>query len=566
MEGEEMKLLKMHLTEIAIAVLFVLLVICFYRVNDGGKNRTGNISYNENWSCVTEEGSREYRKLLDLIEVSGDRKEIVLRKELGEEADNASSIGFFTTHQEVEAYVESQLVYQKKVPKYVKSKTPGNCWNFIPVQENYRGKTLEIRLKNCYKFNYVRLPKFTYGPQSFILVQQLEDRALSLVFGIGMMVVGLMLVISWCTIGKKMHFHEGILWLGLFTVYFSIWSTMETQIPALVFERELLCNQITFLMLKMMILPIVCFIRVVYQMKGSRLWNVFAWLGVLDFAVSFIGQFFGWFDYRESIFLTHILGIAVILAAAVCGGRILVERRQEIFCRRRKIYRNIIGICLVGGCMLTDAVNYYHRAYEDVATFSRVGCLLFILILTAEFLEDSMNLIEAGKQAETLKEEAERDGLTMLKNRRIFEIDLIGVPENELKEYEIVMFDLNNLKRMNDEYGHHMGDYYIISGSEIIQDVFGSLGEIYRIGGDEFCLIARGLTRQDYIKRAERMCSWMSSLKGAHVEGLMQIASGFAAFNRNTDRNLLDTMERADKEMYQCKRKQKAQNAQGGGC
>ena len=182
------------------------------------------------------------------------------------------------------------------------------------------------------------------------------------------------------------------------------------------------------------------------------------------------------------------------------------------------------------------------------------------------FLEDSMNLIEAGKQAETLKEEAERDGLTMLKNRRIFEIDLIGVPENELKEYEIVMFDLNNLKRMNDEYGHHMGDYYIISGSEIIQDVFGSLGEIYRIGGDEFCLIARGLTRQDYIKRAERMGSWMSSLKGAHVEGLMQIASGFAAFNRNTDRNLLDTMERADKEMYQCKRKQKAQNAQGGGC
>lgn len=50
------------------------------------------------------------------------------------------------------------------------------------------------------------------------------------------------------------------------------------------------------------------------------------------------------------------------------------------------------------------------------------------------------------------------------------------------------------------------------------------------------------------------------------MEGLMQIASGFAAFNRNTDRNLLDTMERADKEMYQCKRKQKAQNAQGGGC
>lgn len=560
-----MKLLKMHLAETAVAVLFVLLVICFYRIDEEGKKRSVNIPYNENWSCITEEGKEEYQVLPELIEMPEGREEVVLKRELGDEVDNVSSIGFFTSHQEVDVFVDHQLIYQKKAPKHVKSKTPGNCWNFIAVREDYQGKLLEIHLRNCYNFDYIRLPKFTYGPQSAIVVQQLEKRAMLWVFGIGMMVVGLMLVISWVTIGKKMHFHEGILWLGLFTVYFSTWSTLETQLPALVFERELLCNQITFLMLKLMILPIVCFIRVVYQMKGSRLWNALAWLGVLDFAVSFTGQFLGWFDYREGIWFTHLLGIAVILAAAVCGVRILIERRKEVFCRGRKIYRNIIGICLMGGCMLADAVNYYRRSYDDVATFSRVGCLLFILILMAEFLEDSMNLIEVGKQAETLKEEAERDGLTMLKNRRIFEIDIIGVPENKLKEYAIVMYDLNNLKRMNDEYGHHMGDYYIISGSEIIQDVFGSLGEIYRIGGDEFCLIAHGLTRQDYCKRAERMCSWMSSLKGAHVEGLMQIASGFAAFNRNTDRNLLDTMERADKEMYQCKRKQKAQNVQGGG-
>ncbi|MCI9175044.1 MAG: diguanylate cyclase [Lachnospiraceae bacterium] len=565
MEGEMMKLLRMHLAEMAVAVLFVLLVVCFYRINEEGKRRTGNIPYNEDWICVTEEGSIDYPKLPKLIEMPEGREEVVLKKELGDEVDNLNSIGFFTSHQEVDVFVDRHRIYQKKAPKYVQSKTPGNCWSFIPIREDYRGKLLEIRLKNCYDLGYLRLPKFMYGPRSSIVVQQIEEKALSWMFGVGMMVVGLMLVISWGTIGKKMHFHEGILWLGLFTVYFSIWSTMETQLPALVFERELLCSQITFMMLKLMLLPIVCFIRVVYQMKGSRLWNAFAWLGVLDFAVSFTGQFFGWFDYREGIWFTHLLGIAVILAAAVCGVRILVERRREIFHQGHKVYRNVLGICLVGGCMLVDAVNYYQRTYSDVAAFSRVGCLLFVLFLTAEFLEDSMKLIEAGKQAETLKEEAERDGLTMLKNRRIFEIDLNNVPESKLKKCAIVMFDLNNLKRMNDEFGHHMGDYYIISASEIIQDVFGSLGEIYRIGGDEFCLIANGLARQEYSERAQRMCCWIASLKGAHVDGLMQIASGFAAFNRNTDRNLLDTMERADKEMYQCKRRQKAQNVQGGG-
>ena len=60
MEGEMMKLLRMHLAEMAVAVLFVLLVVCFYRINEEGKRRTGNIPYNEDWICVTEEGSIDY--------------------------------------------------------------------------------------------------------------------------------------------------------------------------------------------------------------------------------------------------------------------------------------------------------------------------------------------------------------------------------------------------------------------------------------------------------------------------------------------------------------------------
>lgn len=555
-----MRLLRLHLAELTVTVLFVISVVCFFRIDGEGKETTENIPYNDNWLCVTEEESREYQKLPERIDLPKGSKEIVLQKELGEEADNISSVGFYTSHQEVVVFVGEKLIYSKEIPKHVKSKTPGNCWNFIPIQESYRGQTLEIRIRNCYDYDSIKIPNFMYGHQSSIAVQQLEAHALSLLVGISMLVVGLLLVISWGAIGKKMHFHEGILWLGLFTVYFAIWATMETKMPALIFGRELLCNQITFMSLKLMTLPVVSFIQVVYQMKGSRLWTLFAWLGILDFTVSFGGQFFGWFDYREGIWFTHLLGIAIIFAALVYGVKNLIEKRREIFGQGRKVYRNIIGICLLAVCVLLDAVNYYHRLYEDVATLSRIGCLLFILILTAEFLEDSMELIEAGKQAETLKEEAERDGLTMLKNRRIFEIDIIGVPEDKLKKYAIVMFDLNNLKRMNDEYGHHMGDYYIISASEIIQDVFGSRGEIYRIGGDEFCLISDGLTRQDYTEGAKRMSSWMASLKGAHVDGLMQIASGFAVFNRNTDMNLLDTMERADQEMYQCKRKQKAQN------
>jgi diguanylate cyclase (GGDEF)-like protein len=169
-----------------------------------------------------------------------------------------------------------------------------------------------------------------------------------------------------------------------------------------------------------------------------------------------------------------------------------------------------------------------------------------------------------GKEAEAILEEAELDGLTLLKNRRSFENELHQINKGEFKKYGVVMFDLNNLKMMNDLYGHGMGDCYLITGSEIIRDVFGELGEIYRIGGDEFCLISDSITEEIYEKRAKQMCDWLANLQGTQVKDFMQIASGFAKYNRSVDMNLQDTVGRADEQMYRCKRAQKeAMNKNG---
>ena len=168
-----------------------------------------------------------------------------------------------------------------------------------------------------------------------------------------------------------------------------------------------------------------------------------------------------------------------------------------------------------------------------------------------------MRLIAAGQEAESLREEAERDGLTMMKNRRTFEATLRTVKPEQYAKYSFVLFDLNNLKKMNDTYGHGMGDCYIITASEVMQDCFGEFGEIYRIGGDEFCLISDHLSREAYEEREARMSDWIENLKGSQVKDFMQIASGFAAFNKSKDVNLQDTMERADGKMYQKKKEQK---------
>ena len=53
----------------------------------------------------------------------------------------------------------------------------------------------------------------------------------------------------------------------------------------------------------------------------------------------------------------------------------------------------------------------------------------------------------------------------------------------------VVMFDVNDLKYVNDTYGHDKGDALITTAAKIIKEAFGELGKCYRTGGDEFIAV-----------------------------------------------------------------------------
>ena len=63
-------------------------------------------------------------------------------------------------------------------------------------------------------------------------------------------------------------------------------------------------------------------------------------------------------------------------------------------------------------------------------------------------------------------------------------------------EFAVVVFDINGLKKVNDNYGHEMGDKLIIETASLIKRIFGA-GNIYRIGGDEFIAVLEHSTEDD---------------------------------------------------------------------
>ena len=98
-------------------------------------------------------------------------------------------------------------------------------------------------------------------------------------------------------------------------------------------------------------------------------------------------------------------------------------------------------------------------------------------------------IVKMAKRILHEKRNADTDAMTGLQNRRAYENKIQQIeenPETERKGLVCMMIDINELKMINDHYGHDAGDKVIKAFAGIIKKIFGSYGTIYRIGGDEF--------------------------------------------------------------------------------
>src|SRR3954452_18512494 len=131
-------------------------------------------------------------------------------------------------------------------------------------------------------------------------------------------------------------------------------------------------------------------------------------------------------------------------------------------------------------------------ATGGVGPLTGVGVLPFVLAVAALLLIAALVVaLRRGQQA--LVEAAHTDALTGLYNRRQLVADLAArlSRATEANQVLLILCDLNGFKAYNDTFGHPAGDALLARlGAALARDIDGH-GRAYRIGGDEFCVLAR---------------------------------------------------------------------------
>jgi diguanylate cyclase (GGDEF)-like protein len=166
------------------------------------------------------------------------------------------------------------------------------------------------------------------------------------------------------------------------------------------------------------------------------------------------------------------------------------------------------------------------------------------------------------EQIESIRQLAYMDIMTDVWNKTAYRDQVTKLDElirGKTADFSVVVMDINNLKYVNDNLGHEMGDSMIRDAASIMTRVFGGR-EVFRIGGDEFVAILSAVGQQECDLCREKFQTMLAefNLTDRDYEIELHVACGGAVFDAEMDSDYASVFRRADECMYEDKAKQKS--------
>ncbi|MCD0155761.1 MULTISPECIES: diguanylate cyclase [unclassified Deinococcus] len=187
--------------------------------------------------------------------------------------------------------------------------------------------------------------------------------------------------------------------------------------------------------------------------------------------------------------------------------------------------------------LLPDGAQLFLQSAAPLIAFNAVGLLICTSILVGRF--------QALGTLQRLTRQAELDALTALPNRRRLDADLARLGTQDA----LLLIDIDHFKRVNDQYGHSVGDEVLKEVSRCLETQLRARDTAYRYGGEEFAVILRRTDPAFLTQVAERLRQAVESYPVQSLQGRSVTVSVGAAISEG----LPDVVQRADAALYEAK-------------
>ncbi len=393
---------------------------------------------------------------------------------------------------ECHVYLDEDEIYTSGEANYDKNSVMGYGRVFIPLSDDYQGKPLKIVFKVSERNGVTQLEAPLLCDGSTARMNMLRDSAMIffidvflVVFGIAIILVSAILLISNNRIKE-------VFCIGCFSLFMGLWSICEQNLFTLFFDVFATKTVLEYISLYFAPVFVFAYFGARVRERMNLQWKtayrvIFSLYGVIFLA----GMVF---CLLKLLPLSQIL-LAINLFIIVSGAFILIFSFKELRDGTGEYVAFCTGMCIMGFFAVFDIcrftlINYFEFTNILFNGTSSFGAFVLVIAMLFDIASTVSEQIRRKGKMELYEQLAYNDFLTGLANRRQCELMLDQV-EAEGTPYGIVSMDINGLKETNDKYGHDEGDALLKDFSSVLMEVFGKIGTVGRMGGDEFIIIIR---------------------------------------------------------------------------
>jgi diguanylate cyclase (GGDEF)-like protein len=186
---------------------------------------------------------------------------------------------------------------------------------------------------------------------------------------------------------------------------------------------------------------------------------------------------------------------------------------------------------------------------REISSYHSFLCVLGTMSITSLILSSS--IAKFHKTQNSLSDLSNHDPLTGLFNRLFFDTELKRLDKSRQFPISIIMVDVDNLKKVNDTFGHSTGDQILIKIANLLSSVFRQEDIISRIGGDEFVVMLPNTSMAVAKLIIERMNNRIDAYNIEHQELPIYISYGVSTASQGE--SLLGHLKISDDLMYKDK-------------
>lgn len=398
----------------------------------------------------------------------------------------AATLCMRSSMQTVSVSVDGQQVYHYgDSPSQRRALSPGSVWCLTRLPEDSGGKEISITLSTPLAAFHGVVNPIQLGSKTALLYGIIGQYGSNLLLPTAILLSGIVMIVLYLLFRFSPLHDLRLLYLALFALSVSLWLIGESRMVQFFTGNWYVLTNLSYLALMAFPLPLLLFIDASYRPHHRRFTRPLLLLFTLNIGIQVLLQLCGVADYFSMLPATHgLIAVSVLLVTAS-----LVSETVKYKNREAKEALLSLGILFVFG--FAEIVNFLLNRFDSLTRYLRLGIFFYICVLGFFTVRRLLRYAAKAREAQYLEQLAYHDLLTQGKNRNAYDNDcrsIFSLDDRSLGRW-LLLFDLNNLKIINDTYGHNAGDDALRAAYRCIVSAFHVPEHSYRIGGDEFACI-----------------------------------------------------------------------------